>query len=106
MAATIRPGHRWGCGTLRGELPWIDPSVLSRETFRSRTGFVAAVGLILVAASSVLFVLLDGQGERIAAAAGLFALALAIVIPFTIRGHRRERQRQADLDRSEARYRA
>ena len=81
-------------------------TVLSRETFRSRSGFAAAVSLVVVAAGSVLFVLLDSRDERIAAAAGLFALTTAILIPLTIRARRREQQRQADLDRAEARYRA
>ena len=80
--------------------------MLSLETFRSRTGFAAAVSLVVVAASSVLFVLLDGRNERIATAAGLFALAALVLIPLTIRARRREQQRQADLDRTEARYRA
>jgi PAS domain S-box-containing protein len=80
--------------------------VLSLETFRSRTGFAVALSLVLVAASSVLFVLLDGRSERIAAAAGLFALAALVLIPLTIRARRREQQRRADLDRTEARYRA
>ena len=80
--------------------------MLSLETFRSRTGFAAPVSLVLVAASSVLFVLLAGRGERIAAAAGLFALAAIVLIPLTIRARRREQRQQADLDRTEARYRA
>src|SRR5215831_2962845 len=81
-------------------------TVLSGETFRSRSGFAAAVSLVVVAAASVLFVLLDSRNERIAAAAGLFALAAAILIPLTIRAWRREQHRQEDLDRAEARYRA
>jgi PAS domain S-box-containing protein len=64
------------------------------------------VSLFLVAGCSVLFVLLASRGERVAAAAGLFALAALILIPLAIRAHRREEQRQAELDLVEARYRA
>jgi len=75
------------------------------ETLRSRAGF-AAVSLLLVAAGSVLLVLLASRGERVAAAAGLLALAALIVIPLAIHARRRDEQRKADLERTEARYQA
>jgi PAS domain S-box-containing protein len=80
--------------------------VLSRKTFRSRSGFAAAGSLVFVAAGSVLFVLLDQRNERIAAAVGLFAVAALVLIPLAIRGRRREREQQAEIERAEARYRA
>jgi PAS domain S-box-containing protein len=80
--------------------------VLSRKTFRSRTGIAAAASLLFVAAGSVLFVLLDQRNERIAAAVGLFAGAALVMIPLTIRGRRREREQQVEIDRAEARDRA
>jgi PAS domain S-box-containing protein len=80
--------------------------VLSRKTFRSHSGVAAAVSLVLVAAGSVLFVLLDQRNDRIAAAAGLFAAAVLVLIPLTIRARRREREQQTEIDRAEARYQA
>jgi len=80
--------------------------VLSRKTFRSRSGFAAAGSLVFVAAGSVLFVLLDQQNERIAAAVGLFAVAALVLIPFAIRARRRERKQREETDRAEARHRA
>jgi PAS domain S-box-containing protein len=80
--------------------------VLSRKTFRSRSGFAAAGSLVFVAAGSVLFVLLDQRNERIAAAVGLFAGAALVLIPLAIRARQRERKQQAEIDRAEARYRA
>jgi PAS domain S-box-containing protein len=80
--------------------------VLSRKTFRSRSGFAAAGSLVFVAAGSVLFVLLDQQNERIAAAVGLFAVAALVLIPLAIRARRRERKQREEMDRAEVRYRA
>ena len=80
--------------------------MLSRKTFRSRSGFAAAGSLVFVAAGSVLFVLLDQQNERIAAAVGLFAVAALVLIPLAIRARRRERKQREETDRAEARHRA
>ena len=80
--------------------------MLSRKTFRSRSGFAAAGSLIFVAAGSVLFVLLDQRNERIAAAVGLFAVAALVLIPLAIRARRRERKQREETDRAEARHRA
>ncbi|TMM22026.1 MAG: PAS domain S-box protein [Actinobacteria bacterium] len=64
------------------------------------------MSLVLIAAGSVLFVLLDQRNERIAAAAGLFAGAALVLIPLAIQGRRREQEQRVEIDRAEARYRA
>jgi PAS domain S-box-containing protein len=80
--------------------------VLSFKTFRIRTGFAAPASLVLVAAASVLLVLLGERWARIAAAAGLWVVALLVIVPFTIRARRRDQERQAELETAERRHRA
>jgi PAS domain S-box-containing protein len=80
--------------------------VLSFKTFRIRTGFAAPASLVLVAAASVLLVLLGERWARIAAAAVLWVLALLLIVPFTIRARRRDQERQAELEVAETRHRA
>ena len=80
--------------------------MFSRTTFRSHSGFAAAVSLALVAAGCVLLVLLDQRNERIAAAAGLFAGVALALIALAILGRRREREQEAEIDRTDARYQA
>ena len=63
--------------------------MLSRKTFRSRSGFAAAGSLVFVAAGSVLFVLLDQRSEigpqveslNVAVAAGIALYLLRPVSP-------------------------
>jgi PAS domain S-box-containing protein len=81
-------------------------TVLSSETFRTRAWFVAAVGLVLLATTSVLLVLLADRTWRIVAAAGIWTGAALLLAWLVFRTHAKERARQAELDRSEARYRA
>jgi PAS domain S-box-containing protein len=81
-------------------------TVLSSETFRTRTGFAAAVSLALLATASVLLVLLADRTWRIVAAAGIWAGAALLLGWLVVRAHTKERTRQAELDRAEARYRA
>jgi two-component system phosphate regulon sensor histidine kinase PhoR len=80
--------------------------VLSFKTFRIRTGFAAPASLVLVAAASVLLVLLGERWARIAAAAGLWVVALLVIVPFTIRARRRDQERRAELETAERRHRA
>jgi PAS domain S-box-containing protein len=80
--------------------------VLSQETFRTRTGFAAAVSLAVLAATSVLLVLLANRTWRIVAAAAIFGGAAVLLGWLVVRAHARERVHQAELDRAEARYRA
>jgi PAS domain S-box-containing protein len=84
----------------------LKPPLLSLQTFRSRTALLVAAALVLVAGGCALFVLLDHRTARIAAAAGLWVAAALILIPLTVRAHRRERRREEDRDRAEARYSA
>ena len=74
--------------------------------FRSRAGLAAAASLVLVAAGSVLLVLLTDRTERIVAAAAIWAGAAIILALLPMRARHRERTRQAELERAEARYRA
>jgi PAS domain S-box-containing protein len=80
--------------------------VLSSETLRSRTGFAAAVSLILLATTSVLLVLLGDRTSRIIAAAAIWGGAAAVLGWLVVRAYAKERARQTELDRAEARYRA
>jgi PAS domain S-box-containing protein len=80
--------------------------VLSPETFRTRTGFAAAVSLALLATASVLLVLLADRTWRIVAAAAIWAGAALLLGWLVIRARTNEHTRQAELGRAEARYRA
>jgi PAS domain S-box-containing protein len=80
--------------------------VLQINRFRSRASLAAAVSLILVAAGSVLLVLLADRTARIAAAAAIWAASAIVLVFLAVRARRRERERQAEFDRVEARYRA
>src|SRR5215210_5477412 len=80
--------------------------MLSLKAPPSRTAVAVGVGLVLVAGASVLFVLLGDRTERIVAAAAIWAAAALLLVPLALRVHRRERGRQSELERSEARYRA
>ena len=81
-------------------------TVLSPETFRTRTGFAAAASLVLLATTSVLLVLLTDRTWRIVAAAAIWAGGAALLGWLVFRAHAKDRERQEDFDRSEARYRA
>ncbi len=74
--------------------------------FRSRAGLAAAASFVLVAAGSLLLVLLTDRAARFVAAAAIWAAAAIVVVLLAARARQRERARQADLDRAEARYRA
>jgi PAS domain S-box-containing protein len=80
--------------------------VLQMNRFRSRAGLAAAASLVLVAAGSVPLVLLSDQTARIAAAAAIWAATAIVVVLLAAGARQRERARQAELDRAEARYRA
>jgi PAS domain S-box-containing protein len=76
------------------------------KRFRSRAGLAAAASLVLVAAGSLLLVLLTDRAARFVAAGAIWAAAAIVVVLLAARARQRERARQADLDRAEARYRA
>jgi hypothetical protein len=80
--------------------------VLPPEIFRSRTGFAATASLVLLATTSVLLILLASRTWRIVAAVAIWAGAAALLGWLVVRAHGKERARQTDLDRAEARYRA
>ena len=91
---------------LRESYPGASRIVLPPETLRSRTGFAVAVSLALLATTSVLLVLLGSRTWRIVAAAAIWAAGAALLGWLVVRAHGKERARQNDLDRAEARYRA
>jgi PAS domain S-box-containing protein len=76
------------------------------KRFRSRAGLAAAASLVLVAAGSLLLVLLTDRAARFVAAGAIWAAAAIVVVLLAARARQRDRARQADLDRAEARYRA
>ena len=80
--------------------------MLSFTTFRSRTWFAASAGLVLLAGASVLLALLPERLARVIAAAGIWAVALLLIVPFARRARRRERERQGELEQAETRHRA
>ena len=80
--------------------------VLSLTNFRDRTWFAGPTSLVLVAAAGVLLVLLPERWARVAAAAGIWVVALLLIVPFTRRARRRERERQEELEAAETRHRA
>ncbi len=80
--------------------------MLSPETFRTRIGFVAAVSLAALAATSALLVLLADRTWRIVAAGGIWAAAAALLGWLVYRAAAKERAHNAQLARAEARYRA
>ena len=80
--------------------------VFSFKTVRSRTWFAASAGLVLLAGASVLLALLPERWARAVAAAGIWGLALLLIVPFARRARSRERERDVELDRAETRHRA
>jgi two-component system phosphate regulon sensor histidine kinase PhoR len=76
------------------------------KRFRSRAGLAAAASLVLVAAGGVLLVLLTDRTARIAAAVAIWVGAAIILALLPMRARERDRARQAELDRAEARFRA
>ena len=76
------------------------------ETLRSRTGLAAAVSLALLGTACVVLVLVTDRTWRIAAAAGIWALAAAVLGWLVVRAHRKDRAQQQELDRAETRHRA
>ena len=76
------------------------------KRFRSRAGLAAAASLVLVAAGGVLLVLLTDRTARIVAAVAIWVGAAIILALLPMRARERERARQAELDRAEARFRA
>src|SRR5438132_5041512 len=106
--STMRRTIGRGCGCAESELPWIDTAatVFSLETFRSRTGFAAAVSLALLGTASVLLVLLTDRTWRIVAAAAIWAGAAAVLSWLALRAHGTERARREQFERVETRQRA
>jgi PAS domain S-box-containing protein len=80
--------------------------VLPPKTLRSRTGFVAAVSLVLLATTSVLLDVLGDRTWRIVASAAIWVVAAALLGWLVLRAHAKEREHQLALDRTESRYRA
>ena len=80
--------------------------MLQMKRFRSRAGLAAAASLVLVAAGGVLLVLLTDRTARIVAAVAIWVGAAIILALLPMRARERERARQAELDRAEARFRA
>jgi PAS domain S-box-containing protein len=80
--------------------------VFQMNRFRSRAGLAAAASLVFVAAGSVPLVLLADRTARIAVAAAIWAAAAIVIVFLGTRARRRERARQDELDRAEARFRA
>jgi PAS domain S-box-containing protein len=80
--------------------------VLPPETFRSRTGFAAAVSLLLLATTSALLDVLADQTWRIVAGAVIWVVAAALLGWLVVRAHAKEKTHQTELDRAETRYRA
>ena len=80
--------------------------MLQMKRFRSRAGLAAAASLVLVAAGGVLLVLLADRTARIVAAVAIWVGAAIILALLPMRARERERARQAELDRAEARFRA
>jgi PAS domain S-box-containing protein len=76
------------------------------QTFRSRTGFAAAVSLALLAATSVLLVLLADRTWRIVAAAAIWGGGAALLGWLVMRAHAKDQERQIELDKAESRYHA
>ena len=76
------------------------------ETLRSRTGLAAAVSLALLGSACVVLVLVNDRTWEIVAAAGIFALAAAVLSWLVVRAHREDRAQKQDFDRAEARHRA
>jgi PAS domain S-box-containing protein len=80
--------------------------VLPPETFRTRTALAAAVGLVLLATTSVLLDLLADRTWRIAASAAIWAVGAVLLGWLVYRAAAQERVHRADLARAETRYRA
>ena len=80
--------------------------MLPPETFRSRTGFAAAVSLLLLATTSALLDVLADQTWRIVAGAVIWVVAAALLGWLVVRAHAKEKTHQTELDRAETRYRA
>src|SRR5215208_4433921 len=76
------------------------------KRFRSRAGLAAAASLVLVAAGGVLLLLLTDRTARIVAAVAIWVGTAIILALLPLRARERERARQAELDRAEARFRA
>ena len=74
--------------------------------FRFRAWPAAAVSLILLAAGAVPLVLLGDRTARIGAAAGIWAVAAAVILPIAAGARRREQARQSQLDQAEGKYEA
>jgi len=80
--------------------------VLSLETFRTRTALAAAVGLVLLATTSVLLDVLADRNWRIVASAAIWAVGAVLLGWLVYRAAANERVHRADLARAETRYRA
>jgi PAS domain S-box-containing protein len=80
--------------------------VFSSETFRSRTGFAAAVSLVLLGTASVLLILLESRTWQIVAAAVIWTGAAALLGWLALRAHRKDRARKEELERAETRHQA
>jgi PAS domain S-box-containing protein len=81
-------------------------TVLSPETFRSHTGFAAAVSLVLLATMSALLDVLADQTWRIVAGAAIWVGAAVLLGWLVLRSNKKDRAHQVELGRAEARYRA
>jgi PAS domain S-box-containing protein len=79
---------------------------LSLETFRTRTALAAAVGLVLLATTSVLLDVLADRNWRIVASAAIWAVGAVLLGWLVYRAAANERVHRADLARAETRYRA
>jgi PAS domain S-box-containing protein len=80
--------------------------VLSPEIFRTRTALAAAVGLVLLATTSVLLDLLADRTWRIGASAVIWGVGAVLLGWLVYRAAANERLHRADLARAETRYRA
>ena len=80
--------------------------MLSLETFRTRTALAAAVGLVLLATTSVLLDVLADRNWRIVASAAIWAVGAVLLGWLVYRAAANERVHRADLARAETRYRA
>jgi PAS domain S-box-containing protein len=80
--------------------------VLPSETFRTRTALAAAVGLVLLATTSVFLDVLADRTWRILASAAIWAVGAVLLGWLVYRAAVNERVHRVDLARAEARYRA
>ena len=80
--------------------------MLPPKTLRSRTALAAAVGLVLLATTSVLLDVLADRTWRIVAGAAIWLVAAAVLAWLVVRAQTQEREHQLELDRAEARHRA